>query len=331
LKFDLAIIFHINRRLLREILVAFFLGILFSAAVPRVQADTLEISTYSGGDKPYMKKEFKVDSPGQLKIFTVAGNIDVVPSSSVNKVTVELYVDRGFAFWSNSNNLNNFRITMLKRGNEIVASVERKHRETGFFSDQMSFSFRVYVPKAISTELKTLGGKISLKNVKGSQSVKSNGGSIAASDISGRLEAYTSGGNIDITDSRGTIYAQTDGGNISLDRNSGEIRLKTSGGKIVAQRISGSMLGKVGGGDIWADFIHVEQGIDLQTSAGNIHLKLPDLAGYQLLLRGSKVNFSGIENVKGTVKANHIEGTYKDGGPPISLTTNAGSVTLKLK
>lgn len=328
----LAKIIYNNRRPLREILLVFFLGILFATTTDaHPVGDCTRSVVSSGGDKPYLTREFDVDSPGQLKIFTVAGNIDVLPSSSQNKVRVELYVDRGFAFWSNSNNLDNFRITMLKRGSEIVASVERKQRETSFFSDQMSFSFRVYVPRNMSTELKTLGGKITLRNVQGKQSIKTNGGSIEASDIDGRLEAYTSGGNIDISDSKGTIFAQTDGGNISLDKNSGEIRLKTNGGKIVAERISGSMLGHVGGGDIWADFVHVEQGIDLQTSAGNIHLEVPDIMGYQLLLRGSKVDFAKRDMVKGEVKTGHIEGTYKDSGPPISLTTNAGTITLKMK
>lgn len=305
------------------------MGVLFASSV---MADTVPGSKTSGDkDKPYMTKEFEIDSPGSLKIFTVAGNIDVVPSSSDNKVKVELYIDRGFAFWSNSNNLDNFRIIMLKRGNEVVASVERKHRETGFFSDQMSFSFRVYVPKHMSTELKTLGGKVALHHVCGKQSVKTHGGSIEVSDICGRLEAYTLGGNIKVSNSSGTIYAQTDGGNILLDQNSGEIRLKTNGGKIIAEGISGSMLGSVGGGDISANFTEVKQGIDLQTSAGNIHLGVPDFVGYQLLLRGTEINFNRKNQLSGDIKAGKIEGTYKDGGPPISLTTNAGTISLKIK
>jgi hypothetical protein len=332
LDIDLKIISNINRRPLREVLITFFVGILFTVGA-WAHPSMPKVSTVHAHDdsKPYMTKEFEVDCPGLLKIFTVSGNIDVIPSPTANKVKVELYLDRGFAFWSNSNNLDNFRIIMLQRRNEIVASVERKQRETSFFSDQIRFSFRVYVPEEMSTDLKTLGGKVSLQNVQGKQSIKTNGGSIEIANIRGRLEAYTSGGNIDIENSEGTIYAQTDGGNISIDRSSGEIRLKTSGGKIVAEHISGSMLGRVGGGDIWADFDHVERGIDLQTSAGNIHLEIPDFIGYQLLLRGTEVDFAEKSSVQGDVKPGKVEGTYKDGGPPVSLTTNAGTIKLKIK
>lgn len=303
-----------------------------SASVnPEPDSVTVANKGFAYSETPYMIREFEVSCPGLLKVFTVAGNIDVKPSSSANKVKVELYLDRGFAFWSNSQNLGNFRITMLQRGNEIVASVERKTRETGFFSDNMSFSFRVYVPEKMSTHLKTLGGNIALQKVQGKQSVKTGGGSIFIADISGRLEAYTAGGNIEINNSRGTIYAQTEGGKIHLDENSGEIRLKSNGGRIVSERTSGTMLAQVGGGDIWADFVQVGKGIDLETSAGNIHLEVPNYMGYELSLRGTKVEFSDPQKVHGEKEPGLIEGIYKDGGPPIDLSTNAGTVTLKIK
>lgn len=323
-----------NRRLLLySVALLLSMSIYAPPAFPNTNPDsTARIALSSSGfDKPYMTREFELSGPGALKVFTIAGNVDVVPSSSANKVKVELYLDRGYAFWSDSKNLDNFRITILKRGNEIVASVERKHRETGFFSDRMSFSFRVYVPRELSTELKTLAGDISLESVRGNQSIKTGGGDISLTDISGHLQAFTSGGSIEINDSRGTIYAQTEGGNISVDHSSGELRLKTKGGRIVSERISGTMLAQVGGGDIWADFVQVGEGIDLETSAGNIHLEVPDLEGYELMLRGTEVNFNELQDIRGEIKNSRIEGTYKDGGPPINLSTQAGTITLNMK
>ena len=323
-------IININRQKFLRILGICLTGILIalSTSASTVKGDS---TRHKDVDNPYMTKEIEVSGSGILKIFTVAGNIEILPSSSAKKVKVELYLDRGYAFWSNNKNLDNFRITMLQRGNEIVGSVERKKRETSFFSDQMTFSFRVYVPESMSTELKTLGGNIELRKVRGNQSIKTAGGNIKLSDINGHMQAYTSGGNIDITGSKGTIYAQTEGGNISLDRNSGEIRLKTNGGRIISERISGSMLAKVGGGDIRADFMQVSEGISLETSAGNIHLEVPARFGYELLLQGTEINFDGRDEVHGEVRAGRIEGTYKDGGPLINLSTNAGAITFRIK
>lgn len=293
-------------------------------------ADSVDYENHDIQD-PYMTREFDLSNAGLLKVFTIAGNIDVIPSSSAEKVKVELYVDRGFAFWSNANNLDNFRITMLQRDNEIVASVERKNRDTGFFSSRMNFSFRVYVPESMSTDLTTRGGNILLENVHGEQSIKTSGGNVTLRDVTGQLKAYTAGGNIDIADSQGTIYAQTEGGNITLDRSSGEFRLRTNGGRILSERVSGTMLARVGSGDINADFMRVAEGINLETSAGDIQLAVPDYTGYELLMNGTEVRFSDPDKVRGEVASDRIKGSYKDSGPPINLQTNSGTISLKIK
>jgi len=313
--------------ILQKIGNALLLGVaLCLLAIP----DTTAIADTGQADKPYMTKEFEVNDPALLKVFTVGGNVDIVPSSSSDKVKVELYLDRGFAFWSNSKNLDNYRITMLQRGNEIVASVERKRRDTGFFSDRMSFSFRIFVPESISSEIKTLGGNISLAEVSGRQSLKTGGGNISINNIQGHLEAYTAGGNISVRKSQGTLYAQTEGGNIELDQSKGEIRLKTNGGRITSDRTSGTLLAQVGGGDISASFVEVSKGVHLQTSAGNIRLQVPDQAGYEITMNGSDLRFSPDNRFHGSIKENTIEGTYKEGGPPLSMDTNSGTVTLEI-
>ncbi|NGP87886.1 DUF4097 family beta strand repeat-containing protein [Fodinibius halophilus] len=281
--------------------------------------------------KPYITKEFSISGAGALKAFTANGNIDVLPSSSIDQVTVELYVDRGFSFWSNANNLDNFRITILKRDNEIVASVERKKRDTGLFSGSISFSFKIYVPESMSSELKTLSGDISLAEVHGQQMVKTGGGHISVTDASGQFKGYTSAGNIEIKDSQGTIYAQSESGDIRIDRSSGEFRLRTKEGNILSERISGTMLGRVKNGDISARFIRVGKGINLETTAGDIDVEVPNRTGYQLMLRGSKIQFAESDEVDGQIETDHIKGRYGDSGPPIELRTYAGKIMLEIK
>lgn len=318
------------RTILISLLYLFFVLPSALHAEGDTKPDSVSGVNHNADPKPYITKEFSLTGSGLLKVFTVAGNIEVMPSSA-RKVKVELYLDRGFAFWSNANNLDNFRITMLRRGDEIVASVERKNRDPGFFSDRMTFSFRIYVPETISAELKTLGGNISLADVHGKQSVKTGRGNIRLRDVSGEMKAYTSGGNIEISESQGTIYAQTEGGNITVDRSSGEFRLRTKGGRILSERISGTMLARVGGGDITADFMRVGKGINLETNAGNIQLSVPDHVGYELSLIGSEIHFSGRRKVQGEIQPGRILGTYKDSGPPISLQTKSGTITLEIK
>lgn len=282
-------------------------------------------------DKPFMTREFSMSGPGVMKAYTPAGNIAIQSISGTDKVRVELYVDRGYAFWSNDNNLDNYRIRMFQRGNEVVASVERKGKETGFFSDKVTFSYKIYVPACMSTELKTSGGNVELAGLNGDQLIKSNGGNISASRINGKLAAYTAGGNISVNESNGIIYLKTTGGNITVDEGGGELRLESYGGRITAERISGTLLAKLAAGDIKAQFIEVAKGISLETTSGNIFLEIPEMPGYDIILKGSEVEMPNTINFSGTRDSHRIEGQIYEGGVPINLTTSVGKIVLKTR
>lgn len=287
-----------------------------------------EVGSLEG--KPYLTREFTLDGPGVLKAYTLAGNIEVQTIQATDKVKVELYLDRGYSFWSNSKNLDNYRITVIQRGNEIVSSVERKSKETGFFSDQMRFSFKIYVPENMSTELKTSGGNVSISGLQGHHMIKTSGGNIDLDEIKGKLSAYTAGGNISINNSSGILYGKTTGGNITVDQSSGEIRLLSEGGRILAERISGTLLARLGGGDIKAQFLEVSEGISLDTGAGNIYLEIPQMDGFELVLKGTEIVLPSNLVVDGYKGMRRVEGTVKSGGAPINLTTNFGKIELKI-
>lgn len=280
--------------------------------------------------KPYLTKEFTLKGSGILKAYTVAGNITVQTIENSDKVRVELYLDRGYSFWSNNKNLDNYRITVIQRGNEIVSSVERKNKETGFFSDQMRFSYKIYVPKTMSTELKTSGGNVLLSGTHGNHMIKTSGGNISLDGVSGKLSAYTAGGNINISNSRGILYGKTTGGNITVDQSQGEIRLQSDGGRITAERISGTLLAKLGGGDIKAQFLKVSEGISLETGAGNIYLELPRMGGYDLVLKGTEISLPANRHFEGYKSRQEVEGIVDKGGAPINLNTNYGKIVLKI-
>lgn len=280
--------------------------------------------------KPYLTKEFTLRGAGILKAFTAAGNIEVKTIEDSDRVKVELYLDRGYSFWSNSKNIDNYRITVIQRGNEIVSSVERKNKETGFFSDQMRFSFKIYVPKSMSTELKTSGGNVTVSGLDGNHVIKTSGGNIDLDGITGKLTAYTAGGNININSSRGIIYGKTTGGNINVDQSQGEIRLLSEGGRILAERISGTLLARLGGGDIKAQFLKVSEGISLDTGAGNIYLEIPEMDGFDLVLRGTEIILPADLRIDGFKSRQKVEGTVDKGGAPINLSTNYGKIELKI-
>lgn len=278
--------------------------------------------------KPYLVREFTLDGAGILKTFTLSGNIEVQTYAS-NKVRVELYVERGYAIWSQSRNLDNYRINVLQRGNEVVASVEERKRSGGLFGDKISFNFKIYVPEHMSSELRTLGGNIQLRGLTGDQMAKTSGGNIILHDLKGKIGAYTTGGRIEIRNNSGTIFAQTEGGDITADRAEGELRLRTAGGNITSEHISGSFIARADAGNIHGQFYELGQGISMETSAGNIYAELPRNIGVDLTATGSLINVTDLQNFEGRKTERTIEGRLNDGGIPVQLRTSSGNITLK--
>ena len=281
---------------------------------------------------PVLVKEYVLDGKGSLSVFTISGDIDVISAANSRKVRIELYADRGFSFWFSGNTLDNYRITTLKRGDEISTSVEPKGKhKSNFWSAHTAFSYKIVVPKAISMNLKTLNGSVKVQDVNGKHMIKSNAGDIDVADVSGVLKAYSTGGNISIKNSKGTIFARADGGNIKTNNIEGELRVKIHGGRITSSSTSGSMIAEVNAGDIDASFRRVGEGINLQTNAGDIHLEVPKQTGYGLYARGDHVEFKRTGVFKGTYSSNLAEGSINGGGTPVNLRANAGKVIIQLK
>lgn len=305
-----------------------------SSAIPDTTKKESSIELQALGNqnlKPYMTREFTLSGPGILRVSTLAGDIEVERGIDSNKVRVELYVDRGYAFWSDTKNLENYRITMLQRGNEVLTSVEQKSKEAGFFSDQMKFSYKIIVPAHMSSEMSTSAGDISISRMQGQHMVKTGAGKVTVERMIGKVGAYSASGNIEISSSTGTLFAQTDAGQLSVLDSQGEIRLKTNAGDITARRISGSLLAQTSSGDIRADFLNVSTGISLDASYGDIDLVVPGSSGYDLNLGGSDIDFSNTAIFSGTQSKNEVRGTLRGGGATIKLITKSGEVTLDLE
>lgn len=280
-------------------------------------------------DDPLKVKTFKVDGPATLKMFTPSGNIEVESSAAYDEIEVELYVERGFALWSSSKNLDNYHINMLQRGNEIIASVEQKSKSSGW-SDGVNFNFKVKAPKELSSELKTLGGHVRLDGMKGDQKLRSSGGHLKLDNIIGNIKAFTSGGHIELNDIQGSVMAYTQGGHIEADGVHGELRLKSNAGNISGGDLRGYIAASTSAGNIEVEMLSMERGLSLESKAGNVTAEIPGNSGYNVYISGTGAELKGDSNFSGERSGNVIKGVVNDGGIKISLSSKFGNALLQL-
>ena len=282
---------------------------------------------------PYLSKTFTVNGRGDLMVRTSGGSIEVTGQSG-NQVEVDMYVRKngswGGWFGSDDDNedlaeyLEDYDIDISQSGNEITATAKRKG--SGWGNNKVSISFKVRVPKDMSTDLSTSGGSIAVANVSGCHDVSTSGGSLNFEDVTGTTEARTSGGSINVEDYSGTLDAKTSGGSIRVRDSEGQIAVNTSGGGITIDDVRGSVEAYTSGGSIRADIRSLEDQLTLKTS-GSIKAIIPSGLGLDLDLSGNRVN-TELQNFSGKSEKNSIQGSMNGGGIEVTMRTSGGSVNL---
>lgn len=285
-----------------------------------------------GRDDPYRVEEFTISGPGDLEVRTSGGHIKVEGSES-NRVRVEMFVTRnGRELSPSDTDLSDFDIEISQSGNKVTATARRDNdRGWRFWSNNnISVSFIVYTPREMSTDLKTSGGHIETRGLRGNQKISTSGGHLELANLRGMVDARTSGGHIEINDIEGEVTARTSGGHIDVENAEGSLNVRTSGGHIDLIGISGTVEASTSGGSITAELTNIGQFANLRTSGGNVNITVPEGIGLDLDLRGSRVR-TRLENFSGKVERDEVEGTINGGGPKIAARTSGGSVSISFR
>lgn len=334
---------------------------LFVAIAVHAQSDSDRV--------PYFTKELPSGSVNEVFVRTSGGGITVTGVTDGDG-RVEVYVQAG-----NNQHLSKEEIKeRLEEDYDLSVSVSDKKltavaktRGTNLnWKRNLSISFKVYVSKNVSTDLKTSGGGISLTNLSGTHNFSTSGGGLNIEKLSGKIYGRTSGGGITVSGTRDEINLSTSGGGIDADHCSGSLELSTSGGSIEMDDLQGTVRARTSGGPIRGTRIkgelithtsggginlrEMEGSIDASTSGGNmdieidafgkyvtasnsggnIHLKMPGDKGLDLKLRGDRIKIDALQNFSGEQDEHRVMGKMNGGGIPIEVHTS-GSITLAIQ
>lgn len=323
------------------------------------------------GEKPYLSKSLANETINDVEVKTSGGSISVT-GSDASEARVEVYV--------NPNNRphdlskedmkrrleEDYDLNVSYSNNKVTAIAKPKQRNMNW-KKSLSISFKVFVPKNITSDLTTSGGSISLTNLSGSQDFKTSGGSLHVDNLSGKVRGRTSGGSIHVSNSKDDINLETSGGSIHAENCDGNLRLATSGGSIDLDDLKGNIEANTSGGSINGNAIagelststsggslHLNDmacsleastssgGIDvsmkelgkfikISNSGGNINLTIPGNKGIDLRLSGQKVSAPALTNFDGSMDDNQVEGKLNGGGIPVTVRAGGGKVNLSVR
>lgn len=333
-------------------------------------------SGHNANHEPFIVRSLTSESIQEAYMETTGGNIAVTGVSAAGDARLEIYV-RGNREHHGDPELTKeeiqekldklYDLSVSVSNNKLSVTARPKERNMGWRKG-LNISFELFVPSSVSTELRTSGGNIALKNLSGrSQDFSTSGGNLDIDGLSGKINGKTSGGNIllvnskediDLSTSGGNIEASnchghirlsTSGGNLKLHLLEGDIRASTSGGNVTGEEITGELSAGTSGGNVWlkdmscslatstsggsiaVSLLELGKYLTISNSGGNIDLSLPAKKGVDLKVYADKVKISGLNDFTGETDEKHIRGSMDGGGVPVKVDGGGGTVNLSFR
>ena len=323
---------------------------------------------------PLITKSLSADNIKSILAETSGGNISV-SGVSASQAKIEVYVVPS-TYKTNALTESEIKERMNKdydvvveaKNNKLTATAKAKDRKMDW-KKALNFSFKIYVPGNVTTNLTTSGGNIELTDLTGDQKFTTSGGNLELEKVNGKLDGTTSGGNIHFEDSKsddaelttsggnievencegkmrittsggslhlkdlkGTIKASTSGGNVNGKNVSGELAASTSGGNVHLEDMSCTLDAATSGGHIDVSIKELGKYVRISNSGGNIDLEVPGAIGMDLDLSGDKVKSEGkFANFDGKFEDDRIRGKLNGGGAPVTADAGSGRVRLTIR
>ena len=322
----------------------------------------------NGGDEqPYLTKSLSSADIKKIDAQTSGGNISVAGVSG-SDARIEVYIrdnnGRTASKDEIAERLKNYELTVDANNNKLTVVARSKERNMNW-KKGLSISFKIYVPKNVSSDLETSGGNIALTDLDGDEKFRTSGGNlvidniggdidgatsggnitiahshdnmnlitsggnIEASDCNGKITMTTSGGNVGLTNLNGNIKTSTSGGNIDGNNIEGTLSAHTSGGNVTLGAISGSLETSTSGGSMNVKIITLGDYVRVSNSGGDINLQLPKDKGMDLHVEGDKIRTGTLYNFSGNTEDDKIDGKLNGGGVSVVVKTS-GRVNLSM-
>lgn len=202
------------------------------------------------------------------------------------------------------------------------------------------FSFRLYVPRTVSTHLQTNAGHIDLSALAGgSQQLLTTAGDIHIRQVAGKIDGRATAGKVMAEHCAGDIKLTDSGGPMELADLNGTVEAKTTDDYLKAERISGTLITSASEGKI--NLSSLSCSLDASTNSAitvsiinpgkyiklrsqqAINVALPMNVGMNLTLHGGEINVPAAGFKAFSTAPHDVEGVMGNGG--VLLTANGGN------
>jgi hypothetical protein len=290
-----------------------------------------------------------MDQPGTLYTSSSGGGI-CIKSHDQNTVVVHVFIRKNGRLLPPESPmiddvLKGYDLEIEKDGSVITVNANRNEfrppwNNTGVY-------FTIIVPREMSCNASSSGGRVEVTGVKGTHDISSSGGGVKLENLTGSIKARSSGGGVKATNLNGDIHLTSSGGGVTLEKAQGNIFARSSGGGVYLNNIQGEVNaessgggvkieGEVGyvkarssGGSVYINTSNLNKEMYLESSGGGINAVIQNgkNLGLDLDLSSSKVNIE-LQNFSGRAEKSRVSGTMNNGGIPVYMRASGGSIDV---
>ena len=296
----------------RSMLQAVLAGVLVCAATASMAAEKV------------FDRSFSVKPDGQLTVTADGAGISVV-GGDANQVVVHIVAK------ASQKELDEMTFAASQTDGGVTVELRRPERRNwlGWGSSDMDARIEVKVPRTYRVEAKTSGGDMRLEQVAGPSRLRTSGGGIVIKNLKGDIEGNTSGGDVHLESIDGLVRVHTSGGGIHAESVRGDIDANTSGGDVRLVRIDGKIRASTSGGNVQCELVGANRGISATTSGGDVRLTMPKNTSGTLDAQSSGGEVVTDFPVATTRTGEHrLSGPINGGGEAIYARTSGGNIKL---
>lgn len=271
------------------------------------------------------EEAYTVQPGGKLSVEANEGDV-IVTGTNSDRVVVRVVMS------GSERSLERMTLTTQQKGNDVLVTAKHRNGDwRGWISlgSNDSNKISIEVPRGYNVDLRTSAGDLSVSQLTGEASVKTSDGDIHVADIVGPVHLQTSSGDIELANIKGSVVAISSSGDLLMRDLQGQIDVKTSDGDINAHRIDGRIAARTSSGDVNVQLLGSNRGVTLDTSSGNIDLRVPkDISALLDASSDSGSVRAELAITTTTVSERRLQGTINGGGDRIHARTSDGDVRL---
>jgi DUF4097 and DUF4098 domain-containing protein YvlB len=223
----------------------------------------------------------------------------------------------------------------FSEGDDGITVTTKGHDTWGLFNfgQGIRLRFEVRLPRNYNAVVSSSGGDIKLGDLNGNVEFNTSGGDVIINNVNGDVVVTTSGGKVNLDNTRGNLDLETSGGDIKSVGFEGSISAHTSGGGVTLIGGSGKIDAGTSGGDVTLDYAGANLGIYLETSGGDINIKLPQdfNANARLSTSGGSIHCDFPGNNATNISSGKYEADFNKGGNELVAKTSGGDISVSKK